>query len=105
MRNCTRTLTFVLLGLALSATSSFAETRITIDQPMSPPNWALLERELLRANTAACEEFFARYVDERGFLSCVERWGGNDGPDDAIECFLYWPARTKESPVQLIRRS
>ncbi|MDP6557162.1 MAG: hypothetical protein QGG71_21015 [Pirellulaceae bacterium] len=91
MRNCTRTLTFVLLGLALSATSSFAETRITIDQPMSPPNWALLERELLRANTAACEEFFARYVDERGFLSCVERWGGNDGPDDAIECFLYWP--------------
>ena len=90
MRN-TRTLTIVLLGLALSATCSFAETRITLDQPMPPPSWALLERELLRANTAACEEFFARYVDMRGFLSCVERWGGNDGPDDAIECFLYWP--------------
>ena len=91
MPSSIRTLTFVLLGLALSATYSFAETSVTVDQPMSPPNWALLQRELLRANTAACEEFFARYVDERGFLLCVERWGGNDGPDDAIECFLYWP--------------
>ena len=22
--------------------------------------------------------------DERGYLLCVERWGGDDGPDDAI---------------------
>ncbi|MCB0072511.1 MAG: hypothetical protein KDE20_13675, partial [Caldilineaceae bacterium] len=27
----------------------------------------------------------------RGFLLCVERWGGDDGPDDAIECLNYWP--------------
>jgi hypothetical protein len=58
---------------------------------MSPPAWALLQRELLRANAAACEEFFARYCDERGYLRCVERWGGDDGPDDAIECFTDWP--------------
>jgi hypothetical protein len=58
---------------------------------MSPPAWALLERALLRANTAACKEFFARYFDERGWLLCVERWGGDDGPDDAIENCTDWP--------------
>jgi hypothetical protein len=64
---------------------------ITIDTPMSPPTWALLERQLLDANTKACEEFYEKYFDERGFLLCVERWGGDDGPDDAIENCLHWP--------------
>src|SRR5262245_59739159 len=64
---------------------------IEIDTPMSPPAWALLERELLQANAAACAEFYARYYDERGFLRCVERWGGDDGPDDAMECCNDWP--------------
>jgi hypothetical protein len=64
---------------------------IRIESPMPPPDWALLERELLRANTAACQEFFARYFDERGHLLCVERWGGDDGPDDAIENCNDWP--------------
>jgi hypothetical protein len=36
-------------------------------------------------------EFFAKYFDERGWLLCVERWGGDDGPDDAIENCLDWP--------------
>ena len=58
---------------------------------MPPPDWALLERELLRANTAACEEFFGGYFDERGYLMCVERWGGDDGPDDAMENCNDWP--------------
>lgn len=64
---------------------------LTIDTPMSPPAWALLERQLLDANTKACEEFFEKYFGERGFLLCVERWGGDDGPDDAIENCLHWP--------------
>jgi hypothetical protein len=67
------------------------EVHIRIESPMAPPAWALLERELLRANAAACEEFFAGYFDERGFLLCVERWGGDDGPDDAIENCNDWP--------------
>src|SRR5579864_7517539 len=58
---------------------------------VTTPIWALLERELLRANAAACQEFFARYFDERGYLLCVERWGGDDGPDDAIENCTDWP--------------
>src|SRR5262249_17255317 len=71
--------------------TSAARPTISIDSPLSPPTWALLERELIRANTAACREFFEKYFDERGFLLCVERWGGDDGPDDAIENCLDWP--------------
>lgn len=67
------------------------EVQLAIRTPMSPPAWALLERELLRANTAACQEFFKRYFDQRGYLLCVERWGGDDGPDDAIENCTDWP--------------
>jgi hypothetical protein len=64
---------------------------LVIDTPMSPPTWALLERALLDANNAACKEFHSRYFDDRGWLLCVERWGGDDGPDDAIENLADWP--------------
>jgi hypothetical protein len=70
---------------------ALAEPSITIKTPLSPPAWALLQRQLLEANTAACQEFFDRYFDERGYLMCVERWGGDDGPDDAIENCTDWP--------------
>jgi hypothetical protein len=64
---------------------------VGIEKPMVPPEWALLERELLRSSARACEEFFSRYFDTRGYLECVERWGGDDGPDDAIENCNDWP--------------
>ena len=66
-------------------------TAVSINTPMAPPAWAVLERELLRANSIACREFFQKYFDERGYLKCVERWGGDDGPDDAIENLSDWP--------------
>ena len=70
-----------------------AEERVVlkVKSPMSPPAWALLEREVLKASSDACKKFFARYFDERGWLLCVERWGGDDGPDDAIENCNDWP--------------
>lgn len=67
------------------------EASLDVATPMTPPAWALWERELLRANEAACREFFAKYFDQRGYLLCVERWGGDDGPDDAIENVADWP--------------
>ena len=70
---------------ALVGHSEGHETVVSIDTPPPPPDWAVQERELLRANAAACRVFFDRYFDERGYLQCVERWGGDDGPDDAIE--------------------
>jgi hypothetical protein len=77
--------------LLTTATLFAAEPTVKIASPMSPPGWALLEREVLRMNTAACEEFFQKYFDDRGYLLCVERWGGDDGPDDAIENCNEWP--------------
>ena len=68
-----------------------AEVTLRISTPMTPPGWALLERELLQSSAQACEKFFARYFDERGYLECVARWGGDDGPDDAIENCNDWP--------------
>ena len=68
-----------------------APVSVKLDRAVTPPEWALLQRQLLATNTAACREFFARYFDERGYLLCVERWGGDDGPDDAIENCNDWP--------------
>lgn len=94
MRPCLHCWRYALV-LAITtgvATLGRAESpTVTFTRPMSPPAWALLERELLRANAAACQEFMARYFDERGWLQCVERWGGDDGPDDAIENCMDWP--------------
>ena len=67
------------------------QSHISIDTPMAPPAWALMECELLRTQERACNEFFAQYFDERGYLECIARWGGNDGPDDAIENLVNWP--------------
>ncbi|HXF60401.1 MAG TPA: hypothetical protein VNK95_02215, partial [Caldilineaceae bacterium] len=66
-------------------------TPLHMQTPVTPPPWALLERELLRANSRACEAFFDYYFDSRGHLRCVPRWGGDDGPDDAIENLTDWP--------------
>lgn len=85
-------LTVALLAMVLIAVVRTADgAELTINTPMAPPNWALLERELFRANESACREYFARYFDDRGYLECVERWGGDDGPDDAIENLTDWP--------------
>jgi hypothetical protein len=57
---------------------------------MPPPAWAVLERQLLRFTSEACERFAAKYVDERGYLLHTIRWGTLDGPDDAVETFFNW---------------
>ena len=77
--------------LAMNVGAWAGDVHIVIDTPMAPPSWALLERELIKANSEACQEFFAKYFDERGYLECVARWGGDDGPDDAIENVADWP--------------
>ena len=91
MKNTHWLMLSVLLSLAGVTATRCEAVDLRIESPMAPPAWALLERELLRANTTACQEFFARYFDERGYLQCVERWGGDDGPDDAIENCNDWP--------------
>lgn len=60
---------------------------LTVTTPMPAPNWALLEGEVLKANTASIEEFCRVYLDERGYLLHTPRNCSLDGPDDAIETF------------------
>jgi hypothetical protein len=82
----------LFLAISLNAGPLLAEgPTISFNTSMSPPTWALLEREVLKQNADACREFFEKYFDDRGWLLCVERWGGDDGPDDAIENCLDWP--------------
>lgn len=88
---CLLVLFFAKSLFAAEPAYSQQQPLIRIDTPMPPPAWALLEREVLKANEAACEEFYKKYFDDRGFLLCVERWGGDDGPDDAIENCNEWP--------------
>jgi hypothetical protein len=77
---------------ALPLPGMAAQAAINISAPMDPPEWALLERELLRAHTAACVKFFQRYFNQAtGWLETTERFGGDDGPDDAIENVNDWP--------------
>ncbi len=77
--------------LIFAGRATRGENLFSVNTPMSPPAWALLEREVLKANSEACAEFYQRYFDDRGWLLCAERWGGNDGPDDAIENCNDWP--------------
>ncbi|MDB5312355.1 MAG: hypothetical protein JWO38_6557 [Gemmataceae bacterium] len=77
--------------LALAGTPAAAEVTVSVERPMSPPAWALLERALLEANTQACRGFAGRYQDARGYLRCTERWGAIGGPADAIACCTDWP--------------
>ncbi len=80
----------VALLLLVAAGGVYAQTALVVKSPMAPPAWALLERELLRFNSLACERFAAKYVDARGYLLHTPRWGTLDGPDDAIETFSNW---------------
>jgi hypothetical protein len=63
---------------------------VKLDKAMTPPVWALLERQLLKSNSIACERYGAKYLDSRGYLLHTPRWGTLDGPDDAIESFYNW---------------
>src|SRR5262245_952331 len=101
---CFLCLIFIILGYLLQSSLLLAAPGISINTPMSPPGWAMLERELIRANTAGCEEFFSRYFDERGYLLCVTRWGGDDGPDDAIENCALWPELHALGAPDVVRR-
>jgi hypothetical protein len=85
---------FIAAGAMAFASRSIdagPQTEVHITTPMPAPEWALLQRELLRAHTEACEIFHAKYFDERNHLLCFPRWGTNDGPDDAIEHVNDWP--------------
>lgn len=83
-------------SIGLIASESLAKSKKNIiilngENTDNIPEWAFLQRELLDESTKACELFYEKYYDENGFFQCFERWGANDGPDDAIENVNDWP--------------
>jgi len=78
------------LAVLCIAAPLYGETTLLIKTPMPPPEWALLERDVLRFSSLGCERFADKYIDERGYLLHTIRWGTLDGPDDAIETFANW---------------
>jgi len=84
---------------------------VNIDTPVAPPTWALLERQLLKAMSDACVQFFDHYFDDCGYLLCVPRWGGDDGPDDAVRLIerkghlllLLWRRRRLSEKAPVLR--
>lgn len=76
--------------LVLTAATALAQPALEINKTTSPPAWALLERELLKQSSLACDRFANKYLDARGYLLHTPRWGTLDGPDDAIETFYNW---------------
>lgn len=84
-------LTLLLCPLALAFGQAVrSELTIAVKTPMPAPSWALLEREILKYNSLAVEQFAERFLDSRGYLLHTPRWGTLDGPDDAIETFWNW---------------
>jgi len=79
----------VLTTLLLWSAAAIGQT-LHVRTPMPPPEWALLEREVLRYNSLAVDEFAKKFMDERGYLLHTPRWGTLDGPDDAIETYWNW---------------
>lgn len=77
-------------ALALPAQAKAAKASLSLDKPMAALDWARMQRQLLDANAVACETFYAAYVDRRDRLKVFERWGANDGPDDAAEATNDW---------------
>ncbi len=80
----------VALCTVLFASTAFAQEGVVLAEPTPPPDWALAERALLDAASDGVKAFADSYLDSRGYLKCVERWGGNDGADDAMENFEGW---------------
>jgi hypothetical protein len=60
------------------------------DQAPSP-QWALAQRRLLKAASAAVSPFLARYTRDDGTVLWRDEWPGMDGSDDAYEGFASLP--------------
>ena len=86
-----------------------AQPALVLDQMTEAPPWAVAERLLIEAASDGVQDFFDRFVDDRGYLKCVERWGGNDGADDAMENFggwtLLYALGGRDSVVDLYKRA
>ncbi|TDF90602.1 hypothetical protein [Paenibacillus piri] len=62
--------------------------KLRIDEMCVPPEWALLQQQLMTVLNEAAEEFVERYVQPDGTLVWRKVWPGMDGSDDPYEGFM-----------------
>ncbi|BBI32716.1 hypothetical protein [Cohnella abietis] len=62
---------------------------VTAQESWTPPQWALMERQLIDTLNQAAKEFVQKYVRPDGTLNWRSDWPGMDGSDDPYEGFMY----------------
>ena len=66
-------------------------TSIPYYSPSPPPEWALLQRQMMEALYPAAMEFVEKYTNPDGTLIWRDEWPGMDGSDDGYESFYNFP--------------
>ncbi len=59
--------------------------------PSPPPEWALMQRQMMEALYPAAMEFVEKYTNPDGTLIWRGEWPGMDGSDDGYESFYNFP--------------
>lgn len=62
---------------------------VTAKESWTPPQWALMQRQLFDTLNQAAKEFVKKYVRPDGTLIWRSDWPGMDGSDDPYEGFMY----------------
>lgn len=74
------------MGLASNIS---AMASVTAQETWTPPQWALMQRQLFGTLNQAAQEFVQKYVRPDGTLIWRSDWPGMDGSDDPYEGFMY----------------
>ncbi|AZI56843.1 hypothetical protein EH165_00315 [Nakamurella antarctica] len=82
--------------------------RVQCGTAVTPPQWAVMQRQIMTTIAEAAPEFVARYTRDDGTLIWREEWPGMDGSDDPYEAFqylaLFYSISGDESVYQLARK-
>lgn len=77
--------------VAFSQSTSVDLKSVPYHAPAPPPEWALLQRQLMDALYPAAMEFVEKYTHPDGTLIWRDEWPGMDGSDDGYESFYNFP--------------
>ena len=85
-----------ILAAALLVSASAAKSpedapAIRITDQQVPPSWAVKQRLLIETQNRAVEQFYAHYVDQRGWYKGHLTWGIGIGSDDIMQGLANWP--------------
>lgn len=78
-------------GSSYSQSQVKRESAIPYHSPDTPPEWALLQSQLMKALYPAAMEFVGKYTNPDGTIIWREEWPGMDGSDDGYESFYNFP--------------